>query len=103
MAVNSDYVRERLTAYIYPRAPSDEAQEEAFDNAVNAQVEYESASEDGDALPPGVASFSIGNYSVTAINGQSASYTQQTICPAAWAYLYNAGLIRYALPTARRL
>ena len=42
MAVNSDYVRERLTAYIYPRAPSDEAQEEAFENAVNAQVEYES-------------------------------------------------------------
>lgn len=103
MAVNAEHVRERLTAYIYPRQPTTDEQEAAFLKAVQAQVDYESAFDGEDALPPGVSSFSIGNYSVTAETAQSADYTQQTICPAAYAYLFNAGLIRHTLPVARRL
>lgn len=103
MAINAEHVRERLTAYIYPRRPTTDEQEAAFLKAVQVQAEYESAFDGEDTLPPGVSSFSIGNYSVTAETAQSASYTQQTICPAAYAYLFNAGLIRHTLPVARRL
>ena len=104
MAVNSDYVRERLTAYIYPRAPSDEAQEEAFENAVNAQVEYESENETI-AAPPGVAAISNDGVSVSFESSRvtGGAYSIHTIAPEAYAYLYNAGLIRHTLPVARRL
>lgn len=104
MAVNSDYVRERLIAYIYPRTPSDEAQEEAFENAVNAQVEYESENETI-AAPPGVAAISNDGVSVSFESSRvtGGAYSIHTISPAAYAYLYNAGLIRHTLPVARRL
>lgn len=103
MAVNEDYVRERLTAYIYPRSPTTYAQEMAFDNAVEAQVAYETESMDGEAIPGNVESFSIGNYSVNLAEAGSAQYTRRTISPAAYAFLFNAGLICHDLPTARRL
>ena len=104
MAVNSDYVRERLTAYIYPRAPSNDAQNEAFENAVNAQVEYESENETI-AAPSGVEAISNDGVSVSfeASRVTGGAYSIHTIAPAAYAYLYNAGLIRHALPVARRL
>lgn len=104
MAVNSDYVRERLIAYIYPRTPSDEAQEEAFENAVNAQVEYESENETI-AAPPGVAAISNDGVSVSFESSRvtGGAYSIHTIAPSAYAYLYNAGLIRHTLPVARRL
>lgn len=104
MAVNEDYVRERLTAYIYPRAPATEAEQGAFEEAVEAQIEYETANE-GLAMPYGVASASNDGVSVTFDSGRvsTAEYTIHTICPAAYAYLFNAGLIRHSLPVARRL
>ena len=103
MAVNEDYVRERLTAYIYPRAPATDEQRAAFENAVGAQVAYESESMDGEAIPGNVSSFSIGNYSVNLADAGNAQYTRRTISPAAYAFLFNAGLLRYELPTARRI
>lgn len=104
MAVNEDYIRERLTAYIYPRAPSTDEQEEAFDNAVEAQMEYE----EGNAAlntPAGVTNMSNDGVSVSfdVSRGVTPQYSAATICPAAYAYLYNAGLIRHSLPVARRL
>lgn len=104
MAVNEDYVRERLTAYIYPRAPATKEEQSAFDEAVDAQVEYETANE-GLAMPYGVASASNDGVSVTFDSGRvsAATYTIHTICPAAYAYLFNAGLIKHSLPVARRL
>lgn len=103
-AVNEDYVRERLTAYIYPRAPSTYAQETAFDNAVEAQMEYEEAHPQ-EAVPEGIASMSNDGMTVSyAESGsRSALYTQASISPAAYAFLLNAGLIGGAIPRARRL
>jgi hypothetical protein len=104
MTVNEDYVRERLTAYISPRAPTTQAEQDAFENAVVAQTDYETANSAIGAAS-GVASISNDGVSVSFDTSRSSggSYSMQTISPAAYAYLYNAGLIRYSLPTARRL
>lgn len=104
MAVNEAYVRERLSAYIYPRRPETDEQEIAFDDAVQAQVEYEERN-DGLSMPAGVASASNDGVSVTfrSDRTETAEYTVASICPAAYAYLFNAGLIRHTLPVARRL
>lgn len=104
MEVNEDYIRERLTAYIYPRAPSTREQQNAFEDAVEAQIVYEEEHETLN-MPSGVSSVSNDGVSVTfdANRAASAQYTAETICPAAYAYLFNAGLIRHSLPVARRL
>lgn len=103
MSVNRAYVEERLRAYILPRRPETYAQQAAFLLAVDAQVDYEEASGLG-GLPGNVASVSNDGVSMTFSTAASAQdgYTRDTICPAAWAYLRNAGLIAYALPTARK-
>lgn len=103
MAVNAEYVRERLKAYIFPKAPATAAQEEAFERAVIAQYEYETANP-AEAIPEGVASVSNDGVSVSYMQtGRSAGYTQASIAPAAYAYLLNAGLLPGAIPRARRL
>lgn len=94
-------IRERLAAYIYPNKARTSAQQQAFESAVEAQLEYEESNPAED-LPPNVQSVSVGKYSVTAKAGQS-EYTRSSICPAAWAFLFNAGLLKRALPVARRL
>ena len=96
-----DAVRARLTAYIHPNKARTTAQLDAFEEAVEAQVEYEKSGE-AESLPANVQSMTIGKYSVTLKDGQS-EYTRDTICPATWAILFNAGLLRRALPVARRL
>lgn len=96
-----DAVRERLTAYIYPNKARTRAQQDAFEEAVEAQMEYEKSSE-AESLPANVQSMTIGKYSVSLKDGQS-EYTRGSISPAAWAILFNAGLLRRALPVARRL
>ena len=104
MAINAEHVRERLTAYIYPRRPVTDEQEVAFENAVLAQVEYEERNE-ALSMPGGVASASNDGVSITfrSDRSETAEYTVSSICPAAYAYLFNAGLIRHTLPVARRL
>lgn len=103
MAVNAEYVRERLRAYIYPKTPSTEAQIEAFERAVLAQYEHETVNP-VEAIPEGVASVSNDGVSVSYTQtGRSAGYTQASIAPAAYAYLLNAGLLPGAVPRARRL
>ena len=104
MAINEDYVRERLSAYIYPRAPSTPAPEEAFDEAVDAQMQYEIANPQ-EVIPEGIASMSNDGMSINYADSGSrnALYTQASISPVAYAYLLNAGLIGGAIPRARRL
>ena len=94
-------IRERLTAYISPNKARSSIQKAAFESAVEAQLEYEQANPE-ESLPPNVQSVTIGKYSVTARAGQS-EYTRSSICPAAWAFLFNAGLLKRSLPVARRL
>lgn len=99
-----DSVEARLTAYIAPNKPRTEAQQQAFEQAVEAQVEYEKSGALA-GVPSGVNSFSLGDFSVTLSIGAAApEYTRETISPYAWALLHNAGLLRRgAIPTARRV
>lgn len=103
MAANLMHIRERLLAYILPRRPETEAQEGALAAAVAAQAAYEDAAGLGD-LPGNVASVSNDGVSMTFTTGAAAQtgYSRETLSPAAWAILRNAGLIAYALPTARK-
>ena len=98
-----DAVRERLLAYILPRRPQTQAQDDALALAVAAQTEFEEASGLGD-LPGGVASVTNDGVSVVFRDGgqNSTGYSRDTLSPTAWSILRNAGLIAYDLPTARR-
>lgn len=99
---NTDHIEERLLAYIYPRKPETEDQENAFYRAVDAQAEFE-ADNAANGLQGNVTSFSNDGVSVQFAQGRTApSYTVDTISPAAWSILRNAGLIVYSLPTARK-
>ena len=95
-------MEERLRAYIYPNVASSKAQIEAFDEAVDAQLTYESE-QGGGEIPGNARSYSIGNYSVTLAEAALGADTRATVCPAAWAILFNAGLLRRTLPVAKRL
>lgn len=97
-----EHIEERLKAYIHPNTAQTAEQETAFDEAVTAQLAYE-ASQDAAELPGNIQSLSIGSYSVTVAEPAGGAYTQATICPAAWATLFNAGLLKRAMPTAKRL
>lgn len=104
MAPNEDYVRERLTAYIYPNSPKTPSQMEAFENAVEAQMKHEREYASY-AAPDGVAAYSNDGMSVTfdTSRGFNGANPARGLCPDAYAYLFNAGLIGRALPMARRL
>jgi hypothetical protein len=101
---SEDNIRERILAYISPRKPTTPAQETALENAVNAQLEYETENPQ-EAIPAGVTSVSNDGMSVSYADGGSrnALYTQSSLSPVAYAYLMNAGLIPGAIPRARRL
>ena len=97
-----EYISERLRAYIQPNAAETAEQEEAFENAVDAQLQYE-ADQGNEEIPGNVRSFSVGNYSVTLDGAAGGADAQARICPAAWAILFNAGLLKRVLPVAKRL
>lgn len=103
MSANLDYIEQRLRAYILPRRPETETQEEALENAVAAQADYEDAAGIAE-LPGNVASVKNDGVSMTFVQGGAggSGYTRETLSPTAWAYLRNAGLIAYDLPTAKK-
>lgn len=108
MILDTKYIEERLRAYILPRKPTTADEESAFYRAVDAQIAYETANGAGQlglgALPGNVASISNDGVSMT-FQGSAAAqdgYSRDTLSPAAWAILRNAGLIAYTLPTARK-
>ena len=99
-----DDVTERLKAYIYPNSPKTPDQGEAFENAVEVQLKYEREYASY-AAPDWVAAYSNDGMSVTfdTARGFNGANPARGLCPDAYAYLYNAGLIGRALPIARRL
>lgn len=102
-----DSVEARLTAYIAPNVPRTKAQQDAFNEAVDAQVDYETQLESARIGPPGAVSYSESNDGVSVSasysSGVGSAYTESTLHPYAWALLKNAGLLRKgAIPTARR-
>ena len=99
-----EQVAERLKAYIHPNTIQTAEQEEAFDTAVEYQAEYEASHAEAlEAAQRGVQSFSVGNYSETYFTRHTGEYTASTLCPASYAVLFNAGLLRRDMPVARRL
>lgn len=103
MAADYESVEARLRAYIAPNAPQTRAENDAFEQAVEAQVEYESAAEGDAQVPMGVSGYSAGNFSVNYGHARSGEFDQFSISPYARAILQNAGLLRHSMPVARRL
>jgi len=100
----AERVRERLTAYIHPNAPSTAEQRRAFEAAVLCQAEWEAENGDGlQAVQRGVQRLSVGSYSETYFSRDGADGGFGGICPDARAMLFNAGLLRRGLPCARRI
>ena len=95
-------VEERLRAFIYPNVPITKAQKDAFDLAVETQIEYEENS-GGENIPENVQSFSIGDYSVALREGATPGYARSDLAPGVWALLFNAKLLKHSMPVARRL
>ena len=94
-------VEERLRAYMHPNRAQTPEQQAALERAVDAQLAFER--DGGAGLPPGVAAMTVGNYSVRLAEPGGAAPSQSNLCPAAWAILFNAGLLKRALPVAQRL
>lgn len=86
---------ERMVAYIVPNIPVNDAQKTAFCNAVFCQLVYENrgGNSQSDDLPNGVKSFRIGNFQMSLDSLPKGTLTRLTIAPAAYAYLFNAGLL----------
>lgn len=94
-------MEERIRAFIFPNVPRTPDEVEAFNKAVQHQIEHEKAIvesmdiEDVN-LPNGVSSFHIGNFSMSfADDGyrNSAVLTKETICPVAYGILLRSGLL----------
>lgn len=102
-----DSVEARLKAYIAPNTPETQTQQEAFELAVEAQVDYETEAAAWQTVPAGAQSYSMSNDGVSVsvtMGGSGAAYTEATLHPYAWALLKNAGLLRRGdVPTARRM
>ena len=87
----------RIKAFIFPSIPRAAFEIEAFNRAVDFQIAHEKTiakALENQALPDGVQSFSIGNFSMS-FGGDTFSgrLTKRTICPTAYGILLEAGLM----------
>lgn len=87
----------RIKAFIFPSIPRMDFEVEAFDKAVRCQIIHEKTmmkKVQGQNLPDGVKSFSIGDFSMTFADGAFGNrLTKSTICPTAYGILLEAGLL----------
>lgn len=109
MATNESRVRAEafLTAYILPRKPETDEQQQAFENAVEYQAAMYDALSSAMGIYAGIGGISsVSNdgvsvsFSGTTTSGNSASTEQ--IDPVARAVLFSAGLLKQSLPYARK-
>lgn len=87
----------RIKAFIFPSIPRAQFEINAFNLAVQYQIAHEKTVAEalqGQALPNGVKSFSIGNFSMSFEDGSfDGKLTKRTICPTAYGILLEAGLM----------
>lgn len=87
----------RMKAFIFPSIPRLDFETEAFNKAVLYQIEHEqklAETLNGQAMPQGVKSFDIGNFSMSFQDGSfDQRLTKKTICPSAYGILLEAGLM----------
>ena len=90
-------MKPRIKAFIFPSIPRMDFEIEAFDRAVEYQIAHEktqAAMLEGQSIPDGVQSFSIGNFSMSfGSNTFDNRLTKRTICPTAYGILLEAGLM----------
>lgn len=87
----------RIKAFIFPSIPVLDFEIEAFNKAVRYQIDHEKTIAqklNNQAIPEGVKSFSIGDFSMSFEDGSfSSRLTKRTICPTAYGVLLEAGLM----------
>lgn len=87
----------RIKAFIFPNIPRKDYEIEAFDSAVVYQIAHEksiAAAMQGQQIPQGTRSFSIGNFSMSfGDNSFDGMLTKRNICPTAYGILLEAGLL----------
>ena len=87
----------RIKAFIFPSIPRTDFEQDAFNRAVYFQINHEKSqanSVNGQQLPNGVNSFSIGDFSMSFGAGtDNGVLTRKTICPTAYGLLLEAGLL----------
>lgn len=92
-----DLMEPRIKAFIFPSIPREPWEKKAFEKAVIHQIQHEktiAAQLDGQTLPEGTTSFSIGNFSMSFDAGSGGGrLTKKTICPSAYGVLLEAGLL----------
>lgn len=88
----------RIKAFIFPSIPRQGFEVDAFNLAVQYQIQHEktiSAMLQGQQLPAGTTSFNIGNFSMSFGDGSAfdSRLTKKSICPTAYGILLEAGLM----------
>lgn len=95
--VDVQAVREKLYAFIFPNEPVTDEEKAAFERAFSAQLRHEQEMADMvglSALPDGVSSFAIGNFSMEFGEGMKGGLsTSRGICRSAYAILLREGLL----------
>lgn len=92
-----EMMRDKMRAFIFPNTPRTESQAMAFDKACIYQIAHEKtiAAQCGDnAIPQGVESFQIGDFSMTFDAASMGNVlTKKMVCPAAYGVLLREGLM----------
>ena len=94
-ASDAEIMEERMLLYIFPNTPVTKEERDAFDDAVDYQLEHERARrEQMSDIPEGATSFRIGDFQMSFDSGYNTSaLSSKTICPAAKSRLLRAGLL----------
>lgn len=87
-------MRARMLAAIFPNTPRTDAQQDAFDKAVDFQIRHEKG-RTSDELPAGARSVRIGHYSIEMQENWNGGdiLCRQSLCGAAYGVLLYAGLL----------
>jgi len=90
-------MKARMLAFVAPRVPAGKDEMRALRTAVDAQWHFErevEAAFSGQTPPPGVVGVTIGGFALKLNDDARAGrLTRETMCPAAYATLFNAGLL----------
>lgn len=82
-----DPMREKMYGLCFPNVPRTLMEQEAFEQAVRLQYDYE---QQNPAPPPGAKGFKIGEFEMT-LDGRGGA--AGTLCPAAYGLLLRSGLL----------
>lgn len=85
----------RIQEFIFPNVANTTEQQAAIEKAVTYQWQHEETvfnALDGKVIPENVSGFKAGEFSMSFTDKGNGRLTRDTMCPAAYACLFNAGL-----------